>query len=105
MYMGKAIGKHLPFIADKPLVEQKRPTPHSLRVYLFLPCKAPPRDRSARLRWFHRADITGSDGDPEPTGSSREQENSVNQAFRRCTSSFFTTSFPHVHPMRKSFIS
>jgi hypothetical protein len=43
----------------------------------------PPRRRSARLRWFHRADFTGSGSDPESTGRGRELENSVNQAFRR----------------------
>ena len=39
--------------------------------------------RSARLRWFQRADITSSGGESEPPSSSRELENSVNQAFRR----------------------
>jgi hypothetical protein len=39
---------------------------------------------SARLRWFQRGDTTGAGGEPEqPADSSRELENSVNQAFRR----------------------
>jgi hypothetical protein len=43
----------------------------------------PPRGRSARLRWFQRADITGIGGEPKPPGRTHELENSVNQAFRR----------------------
>ena len=42
------------------------------------------RHGSARLRWFQRVDITGSSGQPEQLSSSRELENGVNQAFRRC---------------------
>ncbi len=36
---------------------------------------------SARLRWFRRGDTTGEP--VQPADSSRELENSVNQAFRR----------------------
>lgn len=42
------------------------------------------RNRSARLSWFHRADIAAVDeGTTEHELQGRELENSVNQAFRR----------------------
>ena len=54
---------------------------------------------SARLRWFQRADITGSGGEPEPPGRTRGLENSVNQAFRRCPPRPAPPHLaPHVHP-------
>jgi hypothetical protein len=39
--------------------------------------------RSARLRWFQRADISGSGDELELPGRHCELEKSVNQAFRR----------------------
>ena len=50
----------------------------------LLPRLTTPLRRSARLRWFHRADIAGEAEPTEPVGRQRELENSVNQAFRRC---------------------